>query len=94
MLKHLKKINHQFYSFFDERTGMLFTMRYGSRGLYGFGKAWYLSVTYDGEKQKIATFSTMSDGHNSHSEDYLGRIWDTQTALVEADEMVRRMIER
>lgn len=94
MLKHLKKINHRFYSHFDERTGMLFTMRYGDRGCYGNGKAWYLSVTYSGVNKPIATFSTMDDGHGSRSEDYLGRIWDQNEALMEADMMVGRMIER
>ena len=71
---------------------MLFTLSYGDRGVYCAGKAWYLSVTYDGAKQTIATFSTKNDGHKSFMDDYMGKLWNDADAINAADEMVWKMI--
>ena len=68
----LNKVNERFYSYFDKDTKMLFTMRLGDRGVYSAGKAWYLTVTYDGAQQTIATFSVKDDGYKTYKEDYLG----------------------
>ena len=35
----LTKVNEKFYSYFDKETKMLFTLKYGDRGVYGSGKA-------------------------------------------------------
>lgn len=91
-MKLLKQVNQRFYSYFDPYTKMLFTLKYGDRGVYGSGKAWYLSVTYDGAKQTIATFSTRDDGHRTYLEDYLSKLWNDMDALREADEMVGKML--
>lgn len=88
----LKKINERFYSYFDTATGMLFTLKYGDRGVYGSGKAWYLSVTYSGEKQTIATFTTKSDGYWCHEKDYLGKLWTFDQVLPLACKMVKDML--
>jgi hypothetical protein len=88
----LNKVNENFYSYFDKDTKMLFTLKYGDRGVYGSGKAWYLSVTYDGAKQTIATFSVKDDGHRTYKDDYLGMLWKDPIAIVEADKMVCRML--
>lgn len=90
----LKKVNGRFYSYFDKETGMLFTLKYGDRGIYGLGKAWYLSVTYDGAKQTIATFSTKDDGHRTYIDDYMCKLWNNDQAIESADEMVRKMIKQ
>lgn len=90
-MKFLQCINNRFYSYFDPFTKMLFTLSYGDRGVYGSGKAWYLSVTYDGAKQTIATFSTKDDGHKTYKEDYLGRLWSDDEVLMEAEKMVWKM---
>ena len=73
---------------------MLFTLKYGERGIYGNGKAWYLSVAYAGEKQTIATFSVRDDGYGSFKDDYMGRLWDSGSVIREADQMVSKMVER
>ena len=91
-MKLLNKVNERFYSYFDRDTKMLFTLNYGDRGIYGRGKAWYLSVTYDGAKQTIATFSILDDGHGTYRDDYLGKLWDDYSAIIEADKMVCRML--
>ena len=91
-MKHLKMINHKFYSHFDPYSKMLFTMKYGDRGVYGSGKAWYLSVTYGSEKQTIATFCVRDDGHRVFIEDYGARLWREDEALKSADDMVDRML--
>lgn len=90
----LTKVNENFYSYFDKDTKMLFTLKHGDRGVYGIGKAFYLTVTYDGVNQTIATFSTKDDGHKRYKEDYLGRLWDKQDALDEANKMVCTMLGR
>lgn len=90
----LTKVNENFYSYFDKDTKMLFTLKQGDRGVYGMGKAFYLTVTYDGAKQTIATFSTKDDGYKHYKEDYLGRLWDKQDALDEANKMVCTMLGR
>lgn len=91
-MKLLNQVNERFYSYFDKDTKMLFTLKYGDRGIYGFGKAWYLSVTYDGAKQTIATFTVKDDGHKTYKEDYLGKLWDDVSVLESADVMVCKMI--
>ena len=91
-MKLLNKVNENFYSYFDKNTKMLFTLKYGDRGVYGSGKAWYLSVTYDGAKQTMATFSVVNDGHNTYKDDYLGKLWQNPLAIVEADKMVCKML--
>lgn len=91
-MKILNKVNERFYSYFDKDTTMLFTLKKGSRGVYGMGQAWYLSVTYDGAQQTIATFSTKDDNHKTYREDYLGKLWDDRSALESADIMVRKML--
>ena len=91
-MRYLNRINERFYSYFDKDTKMLFTMNYGDRGVYGIGKAWYLSVTYDGAKQTIATFTTVDDNRNCYRSDYLGKLWNTCDALISADEMVWKMV--
>lgn len=88
----LTKVNENFYSYFDNNTKMLFTLRRDGRGVYGRGRAWYLSVTYDGAKQTMATFSVMDDGHKTYQDDYLGKLWKDPLAIVEADKMVCRML--
>ena len=88
----LTKVNERFYSYFDNNTKMLFTLSHGDRGVYGSGKALYLTVTYDGAKQTIATFSTKDDGHKTYREDYMGKLWSDDDALAEADEMVCKML--
>jgi hypothetical protein len=93
-MKYLKEINKRFYSYFDPFTKMLFTLSYGDRGIYGAGKAWYLTVTYDGAKQTIATFSTRDDNHRTYREDYLGKLWQDDEAIKTADEMVGKMIAK
>ena len=90
----LTKVNENFYSYFDKDTKMLFTLKHGDRGVYGMGKAFYLTVTYDGAKQTIATCSTKDDGYKRYKEDYLGRLWDKQDALDEANKMVCTMLGR
>ena len=91
-MKVLNKVNERFYSYFDKDTTMLFTLNKGGRGVYSMGQAWYLSVTYDGAKQTIATFSTKDDNHKTYREDYLGKLWDDASALESADNMVRKML--
>ena len=91
-MAYLHKVNEGFYSYFDRETKMLFTLKYGDRGVYGVGKAWYLSVTYDGANQTIATFSTKDDWHKSYKSDYLGKLWDDYSAILEADRMVYKML--
>ena len=91
-MRFLNKVNERFYSHFDKNTKMLFTLKYDDRGVYGFGKAWYLSVTYDGAKQTMATFSIKDDGHNTYKNDYLGILWKDYAAIEEADKMVGRML--
>ena len=88
----LTKVNENFYSYFDKETKMLFTLKHGARGVYGFGKAFFLSVTYDGTKQTIATFSTKDDGHQIYREDYMGKLWNVSDALKEANKMVCAML--
>lgn len=87
----LQKVNARFYSYFDKGTGMLFTLKYGDRGVLGRGKAWFLSVTYDGAKQSIATFSVVDDGNNTYKEDYMCMLWDQSSVLYAAEEMVQNM---
>ena len=91
-MKILNKVNERFNSYFDKDTTMLFTLKNGSRGVYGMGQAWYLSVTYDGAMQTIATFSTKDDNHKTYKEDYLGKLWDDVSALESADAMVCKML--
>lgn len=92
-LKYLKQINPHFYSFFHAASGMLFTLKYGDRGVYGMGKAWYLSVAYSGEKQSIATFTIKDDGHRCYLDDYDHRLWSDEKVVISlADEMIGRMI--
>ena len=92
-MKFLQQINERFYSYFDSNTKMLFTLSFGDRGVYGNGKAWYLSVTYNGgDKQTIATFSTRNDGHSCYKDDYKGKLWTSYEALFAADEMVAKMV--
>ena len=91
-MKFLKCVNNRFYSYFDKETKMLFTFKYGDRGVYGQGKAWYLTVTYDGAKQTIATFTVVSDNHNCQKNDYLGKLWQSGEALCEADKMISNML--
>lgn len=91
-MKLLNKVNENFYSYFDKDTKMLFTLKYGDRGVCGKGKAWYLYVTYDGVKQSMATFSVKDDGYKTYKEDYLGWIWEVPLAIYEADKMVRKML--
>ena len=88
----LTKVNEKFYSYFDKETKMLFTLKYGDRGVYGYGKAFYLTVTYDGAKQVIATFTTKDDGYRCYEEDYRGIVWNAYNVLKEANEMVCRML--
>ena len=88
----LTKVNEKFYSYFDKETKMLFTLKYGDRGVYGHGKAFYLTVTYDGAKQTIATFTTKNDGYKCYHEDYMGILWNEYNVLKEANEMVCRML--
>lgn len=88
----LNKVNENFYSYFDKDTKMLFTLKHGSRGVYSLGRAWYLSVTYDGAKQTMATFSTKDDGHKTYKEDYLGKLWSDSDVIEEANKMVCRML--
>ena len=88
----LTKVNEKFYSYFDKKTKMLFTLKYGDRGVYGYGKAFYLTVTYDGAKQTIATFTIKDDGYKCYKEDYMGILWDAYNAIKEANEMVCRML--
>lgn len=92
MINILTKVNERFYSYFDKETKMLFTLKYGDRGIYGDGKAFYLYVTYDGAQQTIATFTTRDDGHRCYEKDYMGILWNTSNALREANEMVCRML--
>lgn len=92
-LNYLRRVNEKFYSYFDKNTKMLFTMRYGDRGVYGSGKAWYLSVTYGDDRQTIATFTVKDDGHKCYTNDHLGKLWNTCDAIVSADEMVWRMVK-
>lgn len=91
-MKMLNKINDKFYSYFDKETTMLFTFKRGPRGALGRGEAWFLSVTYEGAKQGIATFSVKDDGCRTYKEDYLSRLWRTEDALKEADAMVCKML--
>ena len=93
-MKILNKVNEGFYSYFDKDTTMLFTLKKDGRGIYGAGEAWYLSVTYDGAKQAIATFSTKDDNHKTYKRDYMGKLWDDRSATESADAMVRRMLGR
>ena len=88
----LNKVNERFYSYFDKDTKMLFTIKLGDRGVYGTGKAWYLTVTYDGAQQTIATFSVKDDGRKTYKEDYLGILWKDNDAISEANRMVCRML--
>lgn len=88
----LNKVNEKFYSYFDNDTKMLFTLKRDTRGFYSCGKAWYLYVTYDGAKQTIATFSVEDDGLHTYKQDYLGKLWEDSLAIVEADKMVCRML--
>ena len=88
----LTKINEKFYSYFDKETKMLFTLKYGDRGVYGYGKAFYLTVTYDGAKQNIATFTVKDDGYKCYKDDYMGKLWDSYDTLIEANRMVCRML--
>jgi hypothetical protein len=88
----LKKINERFYSYFHTETGMLFTLKYGDRGVFGFGKAWYLTVIYAGEKQTIATFTIKDDNHGCYRDDYLGKLWTFDKVLPLARQMVRDML--
>lgn len=90
----LTKVNARFYSYFDKDTKMLFTLSLGDRGVYGSGKAWYLTVTYDGAKQTIATFSIKDDGHKTYKEDYMGKLWNDNDAIAEANKMVCKMLGR
>lgn len=89
----LTKINDKFYSHFDVRTAMLFTLKKGKRGIYSQGEAWYLSATYGGVNHTIATFSTKNDGHGSYKDDYMSKLWDDFSAIREANEMVRKMTD-
>lgn len=88
----LIKVNENFYSYFDKETKMLFTLKHGARGVYGSGKAFFLSVTYDGAKQTIATFTTIDDGYKCYKEDYMGILWNASDALEEANRMVCAML--
>lgn len=88
----LTKVNEKFYSYFDKETKMLFTLKYGDRGIYGYGKAFYLTVTYDGAKQTIATFTVKDDGYKCYKDDYMGKLWDSYDTLREANRMVCRML--
>ena len=92
-MRVLKMVNNRFYSYFDKDTKMLFTLRYGDRGVYGAGKAWYLSVAFADTKQTIATFTVADDNHKCYKSDYLGKLWNTNDVMREADEMVYRMIK-
>lgn len=88
----LKKINEHFYKYLDGGSGMLFSLKYGDRGVLSAGKSWYLSVVYGGEKISIASFVTKDDGYSCYRDDTGGKLWSFQDLIVEANNMVRGMI--
>ena len=89
----LKRINERFYSYLDRETGMLFTLWYGDRGIYGFGKSWYLQLTYCKEKHGLATFTMVDDGHKCYKGDYKGQLWHNfDIILIESNRMIKDMI--
>ena len=92
-MKLLQQINERFYSYFDNNTKMFFTLTFGDRGVCGNGKAWYLSVAYNGDsKQTIATFTTRDDGYGCYKDDYRGMLWNQQAVILAAEEMVAKMV--
>ena len=92
-MKYLKYVSNEFYSYFDSKKQMFFTLKKDERGIYGKGNAWYLKVIYGGAERLIATFSIKDDGHGSYRSDYGGRIWTTQEVFKEADAMVSNILE-
>lgn len=92
-MKYLKYVSNEFYSYFDSKKQMFFTLKKGDRGIYGKGTAWFLKVIYGGAERNIATFSIKDDGHGSYRSDYGSRIWTTQAVFKEADEMVGNILE-
>lgn len=92
-MKYLKYVSNEFYSYFDSKKQMFFTLKKGDRGIYGKGTAWFLKVIYVGAERNIATFSIKDDGHGSYRSDYGARIWTTEAVFKEADEMVANILE-
>ena len=89
----LKRINERFYSYLDKETGMLFTLWYGDRGVYGSGKAWYLQLTYCQNKHNLATFTVADDGRNCYKQDYKAKLWHNfDIILLESNNMVKSML--
>lgn len=92
-MKYLKQINDRYYQYIDKETKTVYSLKYGDRGIYGFGKAWYLNVIYFGiaEKTHIATFTVKSDGHRCEEEDYGRTLWTISQILPVANMMIGRM---
>lgn len=81
----LQKINNKLYTYLN--SNMLFTLKYGDNGVLGYGKAWYLSFTFDGVKQPIYTFIVKNDGY--HTCELYINMYDI---LEEAEKMINKII--
>lgn len=88
----LFKVGDAICSAYAHDRGMTFLFKYGDRGIYGMGRAWYLSVLMNGSKELVATFSVKDDGHKTYLEDYLSRLWTDDEALDEANRIIRNML--
>ena len=94
MKRSLKKINIDYYSYLDKETGMLFELKHSDYGVLAYGKAYYLSLNYNGSKTYIATFCVRDDGYQRYKEAYGKVIWSDMNEIIEnANRMMNEILE-
>lgn len=90
----LKKVNDKLYQYHDEQNNMLFTMKFGDRGVLSRGSAWYLKLVYPDNNQCLATFCTKSDGNGCEKEGCEGRLWTLREIIPAAEAMIEKMLPK
>ena len=94
MKQYLKEINPKLYSYLNKDTGMFFNLTYGDYGVLGYGKAFYLKVTYQQETTYIATFCVKDDGYQRYEKAFGGRLYSNKEDIIEhSNKMIESMLE-
>jgi len=62
---------------------MLFQLRFGEVGIYGYGRCWYLTMLAGQQKNPIYTFYTKDDGHGCSKNCSDGKLWTNMDDILE-----------
>lgn len=89
----LQRITDELYMYKDTRTGLIFTLKIGARGVYGNGRAFYLSYGDYNTSNTIATLCVKDDGYRCFTTDYEGKLWTSGLAMLECEKLIDKMLE-